>query len=131
MKLVSSDWFSIFLTYLDKEEILRLDSAFCNHNSRIEWLNLLNTLKPSIIVKNNQFTNKIADWLILKNVYPVELTLKFIRSHVALSDDCVFKLTRNGSRLKKFEIVGDYYETTIVNKMIFPYVAAYCTQLNL
>ena len=58
MKLVSSDWFSIFPTYLDIKDILRLDSAFCNHKSRIEWLILLKTLKPSISVDNNRFADK-------------------------------------------------------------------------
>ena len=97
MKLVPSDWFSISLTYLTMEEILRLDSAFCHHDSRIEWLNLLKTFNPCISVKNDLFANKIADWLILKNIQPTELSLQFIHSNVAFSDDCLFKLTRNGS----------------------------------
>ena len=31
IKLISSDWFSIFLTYLNLNDIVRLDSAFTNH----------------------------------------------------------------------------------------------------
>ena len=127
---MSSDCFSIFLTYLDIKEILRLDSAFCNHNDRIEWLNLLTTLKPCISVENNQFANKIADWLILKNVHPVELSLQYKKdSNFAVSDEFVFKLTRNESRVKKFDIKGNYPKPAI-NKMLFSNVANHCIQLE-
>ena len=130
MKLVSSDWFSVFLTYLDIEEILELDSAFCNHNDRIEWLNLLETLTPRIHVKNNEFVDKISDWLILKNVHPLELSLQYSSgSSFVISDYCAFKLTRNGSRLKTLEIVGDN-QRPVMNKMVLPYVAVHCTQLE-
>ena len=40
-------------------------------------------------------------------------------SNVAISDDCAFKLTANGSRLKKFEIEGDYPKS-VINKMMLP-----------
>ena len=134
MKLVSSDWFSIFLTYLNIDEILRLDSAFCSHNGRIEWLNLLKTLKPRICVKNNEFADKIGDWLLSKFVHPIGLSFQFNHSNglsLAISEDCFFKLIRNGSRLKTFEIASDSdYPTHVINKVILPYVAIYCVQLE-
>ena len=74
MKLVSSDWFSVFLTYLDIADLVRLDSAFCNHAIRPNWLSLLKTLKPRISICNYKHsTIKIANWLILKNIHPEEL----------------------------------------------------------
>ena len=133
IKLVSSDWFSIFLTYLTIEDILSLDSAFCNHNDRIEWLKLLKTLKPCIRVKNDQFADKIADWYILKNVHPVELSLRYNDgSSFTISDDCIAKLTRNGSRVKKLDMQGYFYRFTgqLINQMIFQNVAVNCPQLE-
>ena len=49
IKLISADWFSMFLTYLDVKEILRLDSAFTNHGDRPKLLHLLKDIKPNII----------------------------------------------------------------------------------
>ena len=37
INLISADWFSIFLTYLDIEDIARLDSAFTHHDDRPKW----------------------------------------------------------------------------------------------
>ena len=126
------DEVSIFLAYLDIGEILRLDSAFCNHNSRLEWLNLLKTLTPRINVKNNQFAEKIADWLILKNVHPVELSLQYSDdSNFAISDDCVFKLTRNDSKLKELVIIGNFTPRTVISKVMFQYVEAHCIRLEI
>ena len=41
MTLVSSDWFSYFLQYLNLKDIANLDSAFCNVEERMHWLLLL------------------------------------------------------------------------------------------
>ena len=60
MKLVSSDCFSVFLTYLDIKKIVRLDSAFCNHVDRPKWLNSLKNFKPSISIRCNRSTIKVA-----------------------------------------------------------------------
>ena len=114
---------------MDIEDVLRLDSAFCNHKSRIEWLNLLKTFTPQITVQYDHIADKIADWLILKNVHPKELSLWCNNSsRFVISDDCVFKLIRDGSRLKKLVIDGDL--KSFLNKIVFPYEGAYCTQLE-
>ena len=127
MKLVSSDWFSVFLRYLDIKELERLDSAFCNHVDRPKWLNFLKTSKPSICIDCNRLTIKVVNWLIRKNMHPEELSLRCGSGFVALSDNCVFRLTENSPQLKKLEFRGGW---TTINKMLFPYVAAYCTQLE-
>ena len=76
MKLVSSDWFAIFLTYLDIKEIVRLDSAFCSYVDRPSWLTLLKTFEPSISLCCNRSTIEISEWLIRKYVHPKELSLQ-------------------------------------------------------
>ena len=86
IKLVSSDWFSVFLTYLDIKEIAKLDFAFCNHADRPKWLNLLKTSKPSISIHCNRSTIKIANWLIQKVMHPEELSLQCGPNFVALSN---------------------------------------------
>ena len=124
MKLVSSDCFSVFLTYLDIKKIVRLDSAFCNHVDRPKWLNSLKNFKPSISIRCNRSTIKVAKWLIQKNMHSEELSLEFRDSgFVALSNKCVFKLTENSPRLKKLAITT-YSHSYKINKMLFLQVAA-------
>ena len=64
IKLISADWFSIFLTYLNVKDIVRLDSAFTSRGDRPKWLHLLKSVKPSIEIVNNHSVDSISDWLI-------------------------------------------------------------------
>ena len=65
MKLVSSDWFSMFLPYFNVKDIANLDIAFCNHADRPIWLNLLNDhIIPSVEIVNNRGLQKLTEWLI-------------------------------------------------------------------
>ena len=77
IKLISADWFSIFLTYLDVKDVVRLDSAFTNHKDRPKLFRLLKDLKPNIIIKNNLFIDKISNWMILNDVHPNALSLSY------------------------------------------------------
>ena len=72
IKLISADWFSIFLTYLRVKDIVRLDPAFTNHEDRPKWLSLLTIISPSFFIVNKSVDN-ISDWLIQKDVHPSEL----------------------------------------------------------
>ena len=66
IKLISIDWFSIFLTYLDMKDIGRLDSALTNREHRPKWLHLLKNIEPYITLKNNLFIDEVSNWLIQK-----------------------------------------------------------------
>ena len=72
MKLMSSDCFSTFLQYLNLKDIIKLDTAFCNHNERTIWLNVLKVLiLPAVetVSDNDKVLIKKADWLISKNIH--------------------------------------------------------------
>ena len=69
IKLISADWFSTFLTYLDMNDIGRFDSAFTNHGDIPKWLHLLKNIKPNITIKNNLFIDKISNWFIQKDIH--------------------------------------------------------------
>ena len=43
-KLISSDWFAIFLDCLNLKEMVQLDSAFTNHRNRSSWLFIIEEL---------------------------------------------------------------------------------------
>ena len=69
MKLMSSDWFSMFLQYLNLEDIANLDKAFCNHADRHIWLNLLKDhIIPCVKIVNNREPTKMVKWLISKHI---------------------------------------------------------------
>ena len=96
IKLISADWFSIFLTYLDVKDIARLDSSYTNHGNRPNWLRLLKRIKPCITIVNDQSADKISDWLILKDVHPTKISFKYQKAaatqSLEASDSYAFRL---------------------------------------
>ena len=48
MKLISSEWFSIFLQYLNLKDIAKVDTAFCSCSVRSKWLNLLRNFSQNV-----------------------------------------------------------------------------------
>ena len=111
IKLISTDWFSTFLTYLDVRDIGRLDSAFTNHEDRPKWLHLLKDIKPNIAIENDLFIDKISNWLIEKDVHADTLSLTYINngashSSLKISNECVLNLFQNSPNLKTFELAN-------------------------
>ena len=89
MKLISSDWFSYFLQYLELKYIANLDSAFCNHEDRIHWLILLKQYcAPYVYIVEEKSGNILINWLLLKKV-GVKL-LKFWWFHSDLSKKIIW-----------------------------------------
>ena len=133
MKLMSSDWFSILLPYLNLKDIANVDTAFCNHMDRPVWLNLLNDhIVPSVEIVNNRGLKKMTDWFISKHINLDKLSFKYtgtLDSHEVVSDETVSRLTQNSPCLKKLKIENRFTRFT-VNKMLFPCITMFCTQIE-
>ena len=126
MKLMSSDWFSIFLQYLNLKDIVNLDTAFCNHMGRPTWLNLLkdHTIRYTIEIVDNIGLKKMTDWLISKHIHLDKLYFKYsprFDSHKVLPDETISRLTRNNPNMKELKIEN-------YSAMFFPCTAMFCTQ---
>ena len=128
IKLISADWFSIFLTYLDVKDIVRLDSAFTNHVGRLKWLRLLKDIKPNITIKNNLFIDKISNWMIQKDVHPNAISLSYTDDK-ELSDDYVYNLFQTSPNLKTFELVNSTSSSSM-NQSWPSCLASFCPDLE-
>ena len=60
IKLISSEWFSIFLPYLDLKDIAKLDTAFCSHIIRPVWLKLLRTFDMTAEFMSNRLVDEVT-----------------------------------------------------------------------
>ena len=135
IKLMSSEWFSIFLQYLNLKYIAKLDTAFCGSSIRPLWLNLLKNFSPKVEFVNNRLVEKVTDWLAVKNIHPMELSFKYsvaFDSHEALSDVTIFKLTKNSPKLKKLRISKNRSAVYIalIPKKLLSYTSAFCKELE-
>ena len=132
IKLISADWFSIFLTYLDVKDIVRLDSAFTNHEDRPKWLRLLKMLKPSIAIDNNQLADSISGWLIQKNVHPSKVSLKYqetvAQQSLVISESYTLRLFQNSPNLESFEL--ENFTSSSMNHWWPSCIASFCTDLE-
>ena len=60
IQLISSDWFICFLDYLWFDDIVKLDTAFCNHIDRF----FLKCYIPDVAIE----CDDIANWMISKSI---------------------------------------------------------------
>ena len=70
MKLMSSEWFSILLQYLNLKDIAKVDTAFCSCSVRSKWLNLLRNFSQNVEFANNRLVDEVTNWLVLKHIHP-------------------------------------------------------------
>ena len=132
IKLMSSDWFSVFLQYLNLKDIAKLDTAFCSHAIRPKWFKLLRSFGIPVEFVNNRLVAKVTDWLVMKNIHPHELSFKYSGahgSHDVLSEETIFQITQNSLNLKSLSVKNDSPPFTIHEKLL-PYTASFCTKLE-
>ena len=134
MKLVSSDWFSTFLPYLNLKDIANLDTAFCNHADRPIWLNLLkgHSIRYTVEIVDNRGLKMMTDWLITKNIHLDKLYFKYSGNfdwHQVLSDETISRLTQNNPSLKELKI-ENYSVVVIDTKVLLPCISMFCTQIE-
>ena len=133
IKLLSSEWFSVFLPYLNLRDIAKLDTAFCSSAIRPIWLKLINNHRLTVEFMNNRLVDEVTDWLVMKNIHPTELFFKYtgaLDSHKAISDMTIFQLTQNSPKLKKLSVKNDapLFKYFNVHEKLFSYTAAFCPE---
>ena len=107
MKLISSCWFSYFLQYLTLKEIAKLDSAFCNHDDRIQWLSLLTEHSVQCLkIPRKNFVDKFIAWLVLKRIHTTELEILLVNDDKIprVPNESLISLINNCSHLQRLEI---------------------------
>ena len=134
MKLVSSDWFSMFLQYLNLNDIANLDIAFCNHVDRPVWLNLLkgHIISFTVEVASNKGLKKMTDWLISKHIHLEKLSLKYCRrsnDNGSFNHKTISLLSQNNPNLKKLTIKCESGRCDVHEKLL-SCIARFCTKLE-
>ena len=124
MELMSAEWFSTILQYLNLKDIAKVDTAFCSCSIRLLWLNFIKSSGPVVEFANNRFVKKITDWLVVKNILPTELSFKYtgkLVSHKVIYDTTIFRLTQH----RKLRISDECVDlTSVIPEKLFAYTAA-------
>ena len=115
MKLISSDWFSYFLQYLNLKDIANLDTAFCNHEDRMHWFILLKSYCiPNLDIEELESGNALVKWLTIRKVGVKLLKLTFnsqayfSNQYPMISDEAIIALICNSQYLHTLELDGGY-----------------------
>ena len=104
---ISSDWFSYFLKFLSLRDIAILDSAFCNHEDRIQWLiSITNHSVPCLNIRSMEAGKDFMNWLILKKICSEEL--KFTLHSTNDVPPTMIRIINNCPHLRKLELSNEY-----------------------
>ena len=130
VQLLSSDWFTYFLNYIDWNDIAILDLSFCNHTDRLTWLCFLTCFQPSSLVTVSFTNRKFEKWLLLKGIYPQRLSLDCTILQESINEEPCIGLIKHNSNLKELRLTDSLERSSILSLEMLQSIAEGCQQLE-